>query len=74
MVQGSVRVMPACMVMGEAAGIAAAHATKLPACDVHKVDVLRLRSCLQEEGGCLPEPSQRKSASQTPGDGRVHNA
>jgi hypothetical protein len=74
MVQGSIRVMPVCMVMGEAAGIAAAHATKLPACDVHRVDVLRLRSRLQEEGGYLPELSQSKPASAASGDGMVYNA
>jgi len=52
-VQGSVRVMPVCLAMGEAAGIAAQMAAN--ACsDVHAVDVAKLRSRLKEEGGYLP--------------------
>lgn len=53
-VQGSVRVMPVCLAMGEAAGIAAAHATGNPRCDVHVVDVTRLRQRLQFHGAYLP--------------------
>jgi hypothetical protein len=53
-VQGSVRVMPVCLAMGEAAGMAAAHASLLPGHDVHAVDVSKLRSRLREEGACLP--------------------
>ena len=49
-VQGSVRVMPVCLAMGEAAGIAAAMADN----DVHAVDVDKLRSRIKEEGGYLP--------------------
>ncbi|NLG81057.1 MAG: FAD-dependent oxidoreductase [Bacilli bacterium] len=47
-VQGSIRVMPVCLAMGEAAGMAAAHALN---CDnnVHKVDIDRLRRRLKEE-------------------------
>ena len=54
-VQGSVRVMPVCLAMGEAAGIAAAHACALPRCDVHAVDAQRLRRRLRAEGAYLPE-------------------
>ncbi len=49
-VQSSVRVMPVCLVMGEAAGMAAAHAAQTPGGDVRKVDVERLRKRLKEEG------------------------
>lgn len=54
-VQGSVRVMPVCLAMGEAAGIAAAMAAARPDHDVHAVDVPQLRRRLQEEGAYLPE-------------------
>lgn len=53
-VQGSVRVMPVCLAMGEAAGIAAALAVNLPGNDVHTVDVSILRKRLIEEGAYLP--------------------
>lgn len=56
-VQGSVRVMPVCLAMGEAAGLAAAQAaTAQPAesPDVHAVDVNRLRHRLREQGAYLP--------------------
>jgi len=53
-VQGSVRVMPVCLAMGEAAGMAAAHALQKHGCNVHAVDVARLRSRLKEEGAYLP--------------------
>lgn len=52
-VQGSVRVMPCCLAMGEAAGIAAAHAAKLPSNDVHAVDVKQLRKRLKDEGAFI---------------------
>ncbi|MNW00342.1 FAD dependent oxidoreductase [compost metagenome] len=55
-VQGSVRVMPVCLAMGEAAGIAAALAAQLPNHDVHTVDVQILRRRLKEEGAYLPDP------------------
>jgi 2-polyprenyl-6-methoxyphenol hydroxylase-like FAD-dependent oxidoreductase len=55
-VQGSVRVMPVCLATGEAAGMAAAHATKLPGHDVHAVDVNNLRRRLREENAYLPDP------------------
>ncbi len=54
-VQGSVRVMPVCLAMGEAAGLAAALAAQLPAPDVHAVDVQILRRRLKEEGAYLPD-------------------
>lgn len=53
-IQGSVRVMPVCLAMGEAAGMAAAHAANLTTVDVHNVDVQNLRKRLREEGAYLP--------------------
>jgi hypothetical protein len=52
-VQGSVRVMPVCLAMGEAAGMAAAHAASDHG-DVHAVDVPNLRERLKAEGAYLP--------------------
>ncbi len=57
-VQGSVRVMPVCLAMGEAAGMAAAHASRTEGNDVHQVDVARLRRRLVEENAYLPEPEE----------------
>lgn len=54
-VQGSVRVMPVCLAMGEAAGIAAAMAVHLPGNNVHTVDISILRKRLKEEGAFLPD-------------------
>lgn len=54
-VQGSVRVMPVCLSMGEAAGMAAAHACFLQGGDVHAVDSVHLRERLREEGAYLPQ-------------------
>lgn len=48
-IQGSVRVMPVCLAMGEAAGMAAAFAASGD-CDVHHVGVQRLRAKLREAG------------------------
>lgn len=48
-VYGSTRVMPVCLVTGQAAGTAAAMAVK-DECDVHAVDVQKLRSTLRENG------------------------
>lgn len=53
-VQGSVRVMPVCLAMGEAAGMAAAHAASAAGHDVHAVDVDLLRKRLREENVYLP--------------------
>lgn len=53
-VQGSVRVMPVCLAMGEAAGIAAAMAARTATPDVHRVEVAELRRRIREEGGYLP--------------------
>ena len=52
-VQGSTRVMPVCLCMGEAAGIAAALASG-SGCDVHSVDTKELRSKLKDNGVYLP--------------------
>ena len=53
-VHGSIRVMPVCLAMGEAAGMAAAKAVMRHHCDVHAVDTGFLRARLQEMGGYLP--------------------
>jgi hypothetical protein len=53
-VQGSVRVMPVCLAMGEAAGIAAVLAYKTADGDAHGVDVTVLREKLREYGAYLP--------------------
>jgi len=53
--QGSLRVMPACLCMGEAAGIAAKFAADMPVANVHAIDAQRLRERLREEGAYLPE-------------------
>jgi hypothetical protein len=53
-VQGSTRVMPVCLAMGEAAGMAAAHAVRYHDGDIHAVDVQRLRTRLMAEGAYLP--------------------
>ncbi|HBC86531.1 MAG TPA: FAD-dependent oxidoreductase [Lentisphaeria bacterium] len=53
LVQGSTRVMPVCLAMGEAAGMAASFASKSKSHDVHKVDVKLLRKRLKEEGGYI---------------------
>lgn len=46
---GSLRVMPPCLVTGEAAGMAAQHAIKQSNNDVHKIDIQYLRRRLKEE-------------------------
>jgi hypothetical protein len=47
---GSLRVMPPCLVTGEAAGMAAVHAIKQTKNNVHGIDVQNLRKRLKEEG------------------------
>jgi FAD dependent oxidoreductase len=54
-VQGSVRVMPVCLAMGEAAGLAAADAVAHHQGRVREVEVQWLRSRLQKWGAYLPE-------------------
>lgn len=49
-IYGSTRIMPCCLVTGEAAGMAAMHAIEQTRCDVHKIDVDNLRKRLREEG------------------------
>lgn len=49
---GAVRVMPPCMAMGQAAGIAGAMAVRT-GCTVREIDVQRLRSRLKENGAYL---------------------
>ena len=53
-VQGSIRVMPVCLAMGEAAGLAAALAARSAEKDVHAVDTDYLRQRLREEHAFLP--------------------
>ncbi|MBC8002241.1 MAG: FAD-dependent oxidoreductase, partial [Opitutaceae bacterium] len=68
-VQGSVRVMPVCLAMGEAAGMAAAHALRVPGVNVHEVDTNELRRRLRDEGAYLPtqnQPASGNGASSTP--------
>jgi hypothetical protein len=55
LVQGSVRVMPVCLAMGHAAGIAAALAAKRPDADIHRVSVPDLRQKLLKVGAYLRE-------------------
>ena len=52
-VNGSLRVMPVCLAMGEAAGMAAAMASDAGK-DVRKVDVQALRAKLRDMGAYLP--------------------
>lgn len=53
-VHGSIRVMPVCLAMGEAAGMAAAMAAQLSRVDVHDVDAGMLRRRLRSAGAYLP--------------------
>lgn len=52
-VQASTRVMPVCLAMGEAAGVAAAMSASGDA-DVHSIDVVKLRAQLKKQGAYLP--------------------
>jgi hypothetical protein len=52
--QAAIRIMPACLAMGEAAGVAAAQAARQAVPDVHAVDTTRLRTRLREHGAWLP--------------------
>jgi hypothetical protein len=52
--QGSTRVMPVCLAMGEAVGIAAKMAARENNGDVHAVDTDALRDKLKEHGAYLP--------------------
>jgi hypothetical protein len=63
LVQGSVRVMPVCLAMGEAAGIAAALAADGSA-STREIDVNFLRTRLRQEGAYLPEPEPAALAPQ----------
>ncbi|XHR29722.1 MAG: FAD-dependent oxidoreductase [Chthoniobacteraceae bacterium] len=53
-VQGSVRVMPACLAMGEATGLAASLALQTNGGDVHAVNTDILRERLRDRGAFLP--------------------
>lgn len=69
-VQGSVRVMPVCLAMGEAAGLAAALAARSPDHDVHAVSTDTLRERLREHGAHLPDvpPPMPAPAASRPAD------
>lgn len=54
-VQGSTRVMPVCLVMGEAAGLAAAMAAGSKNINTHTVDTAQLRDRLKAYGAYLPD-------------------
>jgi hypothetical protein len=64
LVQGSVRIMPCCLAMGEAAGIAAAMAVGAGS-DVRAVDTQDLRKRLLGYGAYLPEITAEISATAT---------
>ena len=53
-VQDSTRVMPVCLAMGEAAGLAAALSAASDG-DVHAIDISQLQKRLREHGAYLPE-------------------
>ena len=53
-VQGSVRVMPVCLAMGEAAGLAAALAAQQPTPNVRAIDTADLRTRRRTYGAYLP--------------------
>lgn len=50
LVLGCIRVMPVCMVTGEAAGIAASMTAEMETCNVHQVDTAALREELRQKG------------------------
>lgn len=50
---GSLRVMPLCLVTGEAVGVAAGQICRSQSPDVHNVDIKRLRNRLQQVGPLL---------------------
>lgn len=52
-VQGSTRVMPVCLCMGEAAGKAAVIAKNSAVVDVHNIDIQLLRKQILEDGGYI---------------------
>ncbi|MBE6885074.1 MAG: FAD-dependent oxidoreductase [Ruminococcaceae bacterium] len=51
--QGTTRIMAACLATGEAAGMAAAHALAMDKVDMHKVDTDKLRARLKEVGAYI---------------------
>ncbi|MEZ0295658.1 MAG: FAD-dependent oxidoreductase [Candidatus Methylacidiphilales bacterium] len=61
-VQGSVRVMPVCLAMGEAAGLAAAIASTSHKGRVRDVDASSLRQQLRQYGAYLPEVEEMAEA------------
>ncbi len=62
-VQGSVRVMPVCLAMGEAAGAAAARAAQEHEGEVRSVDTRQLRNRLRRAGAYLPEVADEEESA-----------
>jgi len=62
-VQGSVRVMPVCLAMGEAAGAAAAMMARMPKPDARRVEVRILRDTLRDGGAYLPDHADALATS-----------
>ncbi len=62
-VQGSVRVMPVCLAMGEAAGAAASVAARHHEGHVRCVDVAGLRDRLRRAGAYLPDTDEAPASS-----------
>ena len=54
-VNGTLRVMTACLCSGEAIGMAAKFASEMDEVNIHKVDTQRMRRRLMEEGAYLPK-------------------
>lgn len=52
--QGSTRVMPVCLAMGQAAGTASAMAARSQTIDMHHIDTTALRNQLKKDGAYLP--------------------
>lgn len=61
-VQGSLRVMPNCFAMGQAAGTAAALALRSPGADSRSISVAELQSILVEQGAWLGEAHNEASS------------
>jgi hypothetical protein len=64
-VQGSIRVMPAAAMMGQAAGTAAVQSisTGQPACDL---DTARLVETLRRDGAYLPQEASSQAMTRSP--------
>jgi len=52
--QSSIRVMPSCFIMGQAAGLGAALAIKNGAGEIRAIDIRELQEKIRDIGGFLP--------------------